>query len=88
MVLDHAVQYFICAYLSQECDSLKVCSNGFIVDTKPPVPGVVSVGYDDKHVQTDNTSLFIHWQGFVDIEDELVLPYAHGIKEYSYGIGW
>ena len=82
----HGVKYTSCAYTTN-CGYEQICSNGFIVDTHPPLPGQVYVGHDESYLQTDSTSIFIHWEGFQDLETETTLPYANGIKEYSYGIG-
>ena len=89
MMLTHGTQYFICVHGSGgSCTLFKTCSNGFIVDTKPPIGGQVYVGQGyHKAVHSDNTSVLIHWEGFSDLEDEMKIPYAAGIKEYFYAIG-
>ena len=84
MALEDSVHYFICVHgYGGSCVSMKVCSNGFIIDTRPPLPGVVIV----PATLSDSTSFLLQWEGFQDIEAELELPYASGIKEYFYGIG-
>ena len=91
MNLKHGHQYFICVYASNgNCSPapMKMCSNGFIVDTQPPLPGHVYVGHGTESTgHPDNTSVLIRWDGFEDIEAELDIPYVSGIKEYFYAIG-
>ena len=87
--LNHGTKYYICVHASGGlCTSFTVCSNGFIIDTTPPLPGQVFIGHGmETAVHSDNTSILVHWQGFSDLEDELTLPYASGIREYYYAIG-
>ena len=92
MKLHHGRRYFICVHAwGGSCSSspIKMCSNGFIIDTKPPLPGHIYIGHGNQEVRghADNTSMLIRWEGFEDIETELELPYASGIKEYYYAIG-
>ena len=83
---EYANRYFLCVYTSgSSCGQTKVCSNGFIIDTKPPLPGQVST--ENGQVLSDNTSVLIYWQGFQDIETEIELGDRQGIKEYYYGLG-
>ena len=90
MFLKDGHHYFICVHASNgSCSSLpmKMCSNGFIVDTLPPIPGNVYVGHDIvSKGHPDNTSMLIRWDGFKDTVDE-VAPYSSGIKEYFFAIG-
>ena len=77
-------EYFICVHANGgKCNPLKVCSNGFIIDTTPPLPGNVYV----VNGLSDTTAMLINWEGFQDIETEISIPYSDGIKEYLYAIG-
>ena len=89
MMLKHGTQYYICVHGSGgSCNNFKACSNGFTVDTKPPLGGQVYVGQEyHEAVHSDNTSVLIHWEGFSDLEEEIKIPYAAGIREYYYAIG-
>ncbi len=65
---------------------MQVCSNGFIVDTQPPVGG--QVWPESGQVLADHTGALISWQGFHDIEADMALSGGRmGIKEYYYGLG-
>ena len=86
MRLQHATQYFVCVHASGgSCNQLRVCSNGFIIDIMPPLPGQVST--PNGQVLSDNTSVLVYWEGFQDIEIEVPLVNLQGIKEYQYGLG-
>jgi len=89
MKLKDRTKYHICVHASGgSCNSFKVCSNGFIIDTQPPLAGNVFVGHDiNSGIHSDNNSIYIYWEAFSDLEDEIEVPYASGIKEYFYAIG-
>ena len=91
MHLQHAHRYFICVHASNgSCSAapMIMCSNGFVVDTQPPIPGQVYIGHGAESLgHPDNTSVLIRWDGFTDVETELEIPYVSGIKEYFYAVG-
>ena len=88
MMLSHRTHGFICVHgYGGDCALFKACSNGFIVDTEPPLGGRVYVGDNHETVLSDTNSVLIHWDGFSDLEAEQEIPYAAGIKEYFYAIG-
>ena len=89
-------RYFICADAMQvtlvkpkSTETLEdehSCSDGFIIDTTPPLVGSVQIGSGS--IQHDNTQLEIHWDGFRDL-DELGAEITHesGISQYVIEIG-
>ena len=86
MRLKYAMRYFLCVHVSGgSCNQREVCSNGFIIDTLPPLPGEVFT--PNGQVLSDDTSVLICWDGFQDIETEVVMDNMKGIKEYFYGFG-
>ena len=62
------------------------CSDGFIIDTTPPLAGSVHVGIGS--IQHDDTQLEIHWDDFRDLE-EIGADITHetGIARYILEIG-
>ena len=41
----------------------------------------------DRNVQSDSTMIQMFWKSFYDIEENMQIPYAHGISYYEVAIG-
>ena len=82
----HDVHYFTCIFHARsDCIFYKYCSNGFSIDTEPPIAGQV---YVENNVQADKSTIAGHWSHFLDItEYNRYSTHQSGIKEYFYSIG-
>ncbi|XP_022103276.1 uncharacterized protein LOC110986013 isoform X2 [Acanthaster planci] len=64
------------------------CSDGVVVDTTPPTPGSVWIGWSQhQNYQSSSSELVLHWESFTDIEERGMARHHSGIKYYEYAIG-
>ncbi|XP_061173567.1 uncharacterized protein LOC133182736 [Saccostrea echinata] len=90
-------RYFVCAFANktivkyekslEQKSQISVCGNGFIIDDTSPVPGKVQIQTDFGNFLNFNKSLSLIWEGFSDIERDLIMKYTSGIEKYTYSIG-
>ncbi|XP_077997650.1 uncharacterized protein LOC144450798 isoform X2 [Glandiceps talaboti] len=95
--LVHGQRYYICIYSNvtrkvyehteQLLPELSSCSDGITVDHTPPIAGQVWIGWNKQYYQTSKSELTVHWESFIDVEDDGVTTHHSGIKYYEYAIG-
>lgn len=88
--------YYICArsnttFVERELyteilHEIKTCSNGFVLDSQPPVPGKVEIRNKNGFITSLN-NIYLSWNGFKDNINATKLGYVSDIQSYSYGIG-
>ncbi|KAL4219902.1 hypothetical protein ACF0H5_020314 [Mactra antiquata] len=88
-------EYYICAYSKvtnidremsvETLNEIRLCSNGFIIDSLPPSVGTVTI--ENHNGFTSGDKLDIRWSGFTDNIDVGILGYKNRLKYYSVAIG-
>ena len=96
IAIQHNRVYFICALASEVnivkesyteiLPEIKTCSNGFVVDDRPPTGGELHVN-DINGYLTNLQDLEIMWYGFGDNENVDALGYDNEISSYMVAIG-
>ncbi|XP_033637440.1 uncharacterized protein LOC117298344 isoform X1 [Asterias rubens] len=96
--LEHGKCYRICIHAdevtiehekwTETLPSVSSCSDGVVVDTTPPTPGSVWIGWGNHNKYQSSTSkLVIQWESFSDVEEHGLARHHSGIKYYEYAIG-
>ncbi|XP_038051300.1 uncharacterized protein LOC119724354 isoform X2 [Patiria miniata] len=98
LVLEHGMRYRICIHAdemtlehelwNEQLPAVSSCSDGVVIDTTPPTPGSVWIGWDQHQTyQSSVSELVLHWESFTDIEEHGMARHHSGIKHYEYAIG-
>ncbi|XP_038050540.1 uncharacterized protein LOC119723761 [Patiria miniata] len=98
LVLAHGKRYRICIHAdevtlehelwNEPLPAVSTCSDGVVIDTTPPTPGSVWIGWNRHQAyQSSSSELVLHWESFTDIEEHGMAPHHSGIKYYEYAIG-
>ncbi|XP_038050879.1 uncharacterized protein LOC119724031 [Patiria miniata] len=98
LVLVHGKRYRICIHAdevtlehefwNEPLPAVSSCSDGVVIDTTPPTPGSVWIGWDRHQTyQTSSSELVLHWDSFTDIEEHGMARHHSGIKYYECAIG-
>lgn len=87
---------YICAFsnstvlqrelFTENLEEISSCSDGFVLDDKPPVPGNIYVGNNSGFI-TDTRNILLSWDAFKSSVDVTTLGYDDEIKSYSFAIG-
>ncbi|XP_022107048.1 uncharacterized protein LOC110988105 [Acanthaster planci] len=96
--LEHGKRYRICIHAdevtvqhelwNEPLPAVSSCSDGVVVDTTPPTPGSVWIGWNQHQTsQSSSSELVLHWESFTDIEEHGFARHHSGIKYYEYAIG-
>ncbi|XP_038050780.1 uncharacterized protein LOC119723938 isoform X2 [Patiria miniata] len=98
LVLAHGMRYRICIHAdavtlehelwNEPLPAVSSCSDGVVIDTTPPTPGSVWIGWNQHQTyQSSSSELVLHWESFTDIEEHGMARHHSGIKYYEYAIG-
>ncbi|XP_053400999.1 uncharacterized protein LOC128557566 [Mercenaria mercenaria] len=96
--LTHGRRYIICIHANasklqhefweQDLGEIDECSSGVTVDLTPPVTADVWIGNEKKHLfQTSTSELSVHWNSFIDVEEEGYATHVSGITHYKVALG-
>ncbi|XP_060577218.1 uncharacterized protein LOC132734491 [Ruditapes philippinarum] len=96
--LAHGRRYIICIHSNaskiehefwdQELQEIDECSNGITVDLTPPVAADVWIGNEkDDLFQTSTSELSVHWNSFIDVEEEGYAAHISGVTHYKVALG-
>ncbi|XP_022102003.1 uncharacterized protein LOC110985345 [Acanthaster planci] len=96
--LEHGMRYRICIHADEvtlehelwkeELPAVSSCSDGVVVDTTPPTPGPVWIGWSQHRTyQSSSSELVLRWESFTDIEEHGLARHHSGIKYYEYAVG-
>ncbi|XP_071784665.1 uncharacterized protein [Asterias amurensis] len=96
--LEHGERYRICIHAdevtlehekwSEALPSVSSCSDGVVIDTTPPTPGSVWIGWSShNNYQSSTSELVIQWESFSDVEEHGLARHHSGVKYYEYAIG-
>ncbi|XP_071798435.1 uncharacterized protein [Asterias amurensis] len=96
--LEHGERYRICIQAdevtlehekwTEPLSSVSSCSDGVVVDTTPPTPSFVWIGWSNHNKYQSSTSeLVLQWKSFSDVEEHGLARHHSGIKYYEYAIG-
>ncbi|XP_022103295.1 uncharacterized protein LOC110986023 [Acanthaster planci] len=95
LALSHGKRYRICIHADEVTlkhelweellPAVSSCSDGVVVDTTPPTPGSVWIGWSQHQIyQSSVSELVLHWESFTDIEEHGFARHHSGIKYYEY----
>ncbi|XP_038057739.1 uncharacterized protein LOC119729229 [Patiria miniata] len=98
LVLHHGKRYRICIHADEVTlehelwnellPAVSRCSDGVVIDTTPPTPGSVWIGWDQHQTyQSSSSELVLQWESFTDIEEHGLASHHSGVKYYEYAIG-
>ncbi|XP_053398434.1 uncharacterized protein LOC128556766 [Mercenaria mercenaria] len=96
--LTHGSRYIICIHANeskiqhefweQELDEIDECSSGVTVDLTPPDTAEVWIGNEKEYLfQTSTSELTVHWNSFIDVEEEGYAAHVSGVTHYKVALG-